>query len=104
MSSHIFIALTGALINIVLSVIVPCLTKKSDMPLLQDARKVFETNRQIILTSSLIIAITIYLALEIAPELDSTSNQLSEMSDMNEKNEMPLGLRNLFLLSKNRMI
>jgi len=104
MSSNIFIALTGALINIVLSVIIPCLTKKSDMPLLQDARKIFETNRQIILTSSLIIAITIYLALEVAPELDSTLSELGDMSGMTESNELPVGLRNLFLLSKERSI
>jgi phosphotransferase system glucose/maltose/N-acetylglucosamine-specific IIC component len=103
MSSNIFIALTGALINVLLSVIVPCLTKKSDMPFLQDARKVFETNRQIILTSSLIIAITIYLALEVAPELDSTLSELSDIGGESNDN-MPTGLRNLFLLSRERSI
>lgn len=76
MNSHIFIALVGALLNIALSVTVPCLVKKTDQPFLNDVKKVFETNRQVILTSSLIVAITIYLALKVAPGFQSSFNEL----------------------------
>ncbi len=77
MDSHIFIALVGALLNMALSVTVPCLVKKTNQPFLNDVKKVFETNRQVILTSSLIVALTIYLALKIAPEFQPTFNDLT---------------------------
>ena len=74
MDSHILIALTGAFINMVLSTTVPCLVKKTDQPFLKDVKKVFEVNRQVIITSSIIVAFTIYLALKIAPELHLSDN------------------------------
>jgi hypothetical protein len=77
MDSHIFIALVGGLVNMALSVTVPCLVKKTNQPFLNDVKKVFETNRQVIITSSLIVALTIYLALKIAPDFYSSFNQLT---------------------------
>jgi hypothetical protein len=64
MNPNLFTALVGAGLNMALAVIVPCLMKKTEQPMLKEIRTVFETNRQLILTSSLIIAITIYIALE----------------------------------------
>ncbi len=77
MDSHIFIALVGGLVNMALSVTVPCLVKKTNQPFLNDVKKVFETNRQVIITSSLIVSLTIYLALKIAPDFYSSFNQLT---------------------------
>lgn len=71
MEPEFFIALVGALVNMVLSVIIPCLLKKSDQSFLVDIKKVFQTNREVIFASSLIVAITIYLALTISPELQA---------------------------------
>lgn len=76
MDSHIFIALVGALLNMALSVTVPCLVKKTNQPFLNDVKKVYETNRQVILTSSLIVGLTIYLALKVAPEFQSGFSEL----------------------------
>ncbi len=76
MDPHILIALVGGLLNMVLSVTVPCLIKKSELPFLQDIKKIFEVNRQVIITSSLIIVLTIYIALKITPEVSVS------MSDM----------------------
>jgi len=70
MDLHILIALTGALINMVLSTTVPCLIKQTNRPFLTNVKKVFETNRQLILTSSLIVAITIYMALKVVEEVN----------------------------------
>ena len=75
MEYELFVALVGALLNMVLSVIIPCLLKKSDQSFLNDVKKVFQTNREVIFASSLIVAITIYLALSVSPEL---SDMLSE--------------------------
>jgi phosphotransferase system glucose/maltose/N-acetylglucosamine-specific IIC component len=105
MDSHIFVAVIGALINMVLSTIIPCLVNKTDMPILAQVRKVFETNRQVILTSSLIVGITIYLALKVAPELEPSFEELtgidigSPMSGPLLINGVPLQLRNLVRLS-----
>jgi phosphotransferase system glucose/maltose/N-acetylglucosamine-specific IIC component len=112
MDVHIFIALVGALLNMSLSVTVPCLLKKTDQPFLIQVKKVFETNRQVILTSSIIVAITIYLALKISPEikptfssftgLDMTTSNSSNFSEyarqpiiINQMEEVPSQLRNL---------
>ena len=59
-----------------LSVTVPCLVKKTEQPFLQDVKRIFELNRQVIITSSVIVALTIYLALKIAPELGMTMNDM----------------------------
>lgn len=77
MDSHIFIALVGGLINMALSVTVPCLVKKTNQPFLNDVKKVFELNRQVIITSSLIVVLTIYLALKIAPNFYQGFNELT---------------------------
>ena len=42
MDSHIFIALVGGLVNMALSVTVPCLVKKTNQPFLNDVKKIFE--------------------------------------------------------------
>lgn len=80
MEPEFFIALVGALVNMVLSVIVPCLLKKSDQSFLVDIKKVFQTNREVIFASSLIVAITIYLALTISPELQALTEDNDEQS------------------------
>jgi hypothetical protein len=77
MDSHIFIALVGGLVNMALSVTVPCLVKKTNQPFLNDVKKVFNTNRQVIITSSLIVALTIYIALKLAPDFYNSFNQLT---------------------------
>jgi phosphotransferase system glucose/maltose/N-acetylglucosamine-specific IIC component len=78
MEYELFVALVGALLNMVLSVIIPCLLKKSDQSFLNDVKKVFQTNREVIFASSLIVAITIYLALSVSPELN---DMISEDND-----------------------
>jgi hypothetical protein len=86
MDSHIFIALVGGLVNMALSVTVPCLVKKTNQPFLNDVKKVFELNRQVIITSSLIVALTIYIALKIAPDFYETIGQLTGIGDSSSYN------------------
>ena len=78
MEYHFFVALVGALLNMILSVTIPCLLKKSKQPFLNDVKKVFQTNREVIIASSLIVAITIYLALRVSPDLQSMMTELSD--------------------------
>ena len=60
-----------------LSVTVPCLLRKSNQPFLVEVKKVFKTHREVILTSSVIIAVTIYLALTLYPEIQPLLSGLS---------------------------
>ena len=78
MEYHFFVALVGALLNMILSVTIPCLLKRSKQPFLNDVKKVFQTNREVIIASSLIVAITIYLALRVSPDLESMMTEVSD--------------------------
>ena len=62
----------------ILSVTIPCLLKRSNQPFLNDVKKVFQTNREVIIASSLIVAITIYLALRVAPDLQTMMTEVSD--------------------------
>ena len=121
MDPHILIACTGALINMALSVTIPCVLKESKQPFMQDIKLVFKTNRQVIITSSMIVALTIYLALKLTPEVSSTLHELTGLdldtpivSDFNStpiirqqypkglSNEMPPQLLNLIKLMQSK--
>jgi hypothetical protein len=69
MHSHILVALVAGLVNMVLSLLIPCLLNKSEEPLLKNIKMVYKTNKQVIITSSIIVAITVYLAYSIVSEL-----------------------------------
>ena len=87
MDAHILIALLGALLNMLLSLVIPCLLKKSDLPFLVELKRVYETNRQLLLASSVIIAVTIYLALKVYPEMQPMFGNLSGL--LSETEEVP---------------
>jgi hypothetical protein len=78
MSESVMIAIVGALINMLLALIIPCLIKDTQQPLLANIKKVYATHKQVIITSSVIVFITIYLALKLTPELGfSFNNEIS---------------------------
>ena len=65
-------ALVGALVNIVLATIVPCLlskTKNSRNSLLTEVKLTFMIHRHVLITSAVITAITVYLAVKMEPEI-----------------------------------
>jgi len=92
MNYSIEIALVGALINIMLSVIIPCIIKKSDNSMMNDMKQVYKTNRELIFSSSIIIGITIYLALEFTPQLKEVFDSLvdSDSDDMRDIINAPI--------------
>ena len=82
MSECILIALVGAILNMILALLIPCLLKNTDKPILLNIKKVYDTHKQVIITSSIIVFITIYLALQITPELGMSSNSDSSSDSM----------------------
>ena len=67
MDEHIFIAVIAALVNLLLSVLVPCALKKSDIHFLANIKKMFNQHREMLITSSLLVGVIVYLALKAAP-------------------------------------
>jgi len=79
MDQDIFIAVIAALVNLVLSIIVPCVLK-DNKDILPQLRIMLEHHRATLLTSSVLVAVIVYLALKAAPVI---------------QNDIPPGLLNL---------
>ena len=65
-------AIAGAVVNVVLSTIVPCLVKDRREfrgPLVSEVVQTFQDNSSSLLTSSLVTAIAVYLAVLMEPEV-----------------------------------
>jgi hypothetical protein len=70
MDEHIYIALIAALVNLVLSILVPCALKDSKN-ILPQVRMMLEQHRATLLTSSVLVAVIVYIALKAAPVVKS---------------------------------
>jgi hypothetical protein len=67
-NDHIFIAVIAALVNLVLSIIVPC-ALKNNQDFLPEVRKMLENHRATLITSSVLVAVIVYIALSVADEV-----------------------------------
>jgi hypothetical protein len=66
LEEHVYIALIAALVNFVLSVIVPCALKGYDN-FLPEIRKMLEHHRATLFSSSVLVAVIVFLSLQAAP-------------------------------------
>jgi hypothetical protein len=71
MSDHVFIAVVAALVNLILSVLVPCMLKKQDQPMLVQVKKMFDQHREMLITSSVLVGVIVFLSLKAAPTVRS---------------------------------
>ena len=76
----IFIAVIAGLVNLLLSVLVPCALKQTNQSMALEVRRMFDQHREMLVTSSLLTAVIVYIALKAAPTVRS---------------ELPEGLVNL---------
>ena len=67
MDEHIFIALIAALVNLLLAVLVPCALTKTNLSMLDNIKKMFNQQKHMLLTSSVLVAVIVYLSLKAAP-------------------------------------
>ena len=67
MDEHVFIAVVAALVNLLLSVLVPCALKNQGQPMLVEVKKMFDQHREMLLTSSILVGVIVYLSLKAAP-------------------------------------
>lgn len=83
MDSHILIAISGALINIALSVTVPSLLQNSKQPFFKDVKEIFKLHKNVIITSSIIVGLSIYLALKFTPDISPNFRELANLNPNN---------------------
>jgi len=70
LENKLLVSITAGFLNMLLSIIIPCLIKKVKQPFMVKVRTVFNNNKKLILTSSLLISILVFLALTITDELN----------------------------------
>jgi len=63
---HIYISLIAALVNFILSIIVPC-ALKGHQNFLPQVRIMLEHNRAALFSSSVLVAVIVFLSLQAAP-------------------------------------
>ena len=67
MDSDIIVAIVAAMLNIVLSLILPSMMKQSNLPFAEEVEKNYECNRDVIMVSSVLTIIFVYVSLKITP-------------------------------------
>ena len=93
MNINIFIAILGGLINMILSLIIPYFLKNTNTPVLTQINTIYTNNKQLIITSSLIVALTIYIALSVGPNMDEMLSSWMQSSNNNNNNNNNIRIR-----------
>jgi hypothetical protein len=79
---YIEIAIIAAIVNLFLSILVPCLFKKNNLPkspLLPEIKKMITNNSEVLLISSLLVGIIVYLSLE-SSKSNMENNNMEQLS------------------------
>ena len=71
MDYHLIVAIVAAMINIVLSLTLPPLLKNSKLPLTAQIKQHYQCNREIILVSSILVVVFVFVSLKITPWIQS---------------------------------
>ena len=83
MDNHLAIAIVAAMVNIVLSLLYQTLFKNSTLPFSAQIKQNYECNREVILVSSVLVVVFVYVSLKITPWVDS--NVFSNLAKLNIK-------------------
>ena len=67
MNTDIVIAIIAAMLNIILSLVIPPLLKDSTLPFATQIKKNYSCNRDIIIVSTVLTIIFVYVSLKISP-------------------------------------
>uniref|UniRef100_A0A6C0H8K0 Uncharacterized protein n=1 Tax=viral metagenome TaxID=1070528 RepID=A0A6C0H8K0_9ZZZZ len=100
MNLNIFIAILTGLINALLSLIIPCLFKNSKNTFINEFKIVYQNNKQMIIVSSIIVMITVYIALITSPDITEYISQLTGMEFTSSSEYKPMGPDNINFILK----
>ena len=67
LDADLVVAIVAAMLNIVLSLLLPSLLKNSNLPFAEQVKKNYECNRDVIVVSSVLTIIFVYVSLKITP-------------------------------------
>lgn len=67
MDYDIVISLIAALVNCLFSLLVPCMLNKTNNELLDNIREFFDIHKNMLLTSSLVTGLMVYMSLKAVP-------------------------------------
>ena len=71
MDYHLAVAIVAAMINIVLSLTLPTLLKNSKLPFSEQIKQNYQCTREIILVSSILVVVFVFVSLKITPWVQS---------------------------------
>jgi hypothetical protein len=86
LNNHLMIALVAAALNFLLSMFLPSLLKDSKLPYADEIKKNYECNKEVMLVSSLLTVVFVYVSLQITPWVSSTV--FSRLSGLNSTNQL----------------
>jgi hypothetical protein len=89
LENKILISIVSGFLNMLLSITVPCLLKNNNRPLLKNIKMVFNNNKKLIITSSLLVSILTYLALTVTDELENIFSEDSNVKIVKINEYMP---------------
>jgi hypothetical protein len=67
LDADLVVAIVAAMLNIVLSLLLPSLLKNSHLPFAEQVKKNYGCNRDVIMVSSVLTIIFVYVSLKITP-------------------------------------
>jgi hypothetical protein len=67
MDYHLVVAIVAAMLNIVLSLTLPSLFQRTNLPFTAQIKKNYDCNRDVILVSSVLTILFVYVSLKITP-------------------------------------
>ena len=74
---HLQLAIIAAVLNAILSLILPCALSKTNIPLLDKIRIAYEKRHESLLVSSIVVGLIVYAAAEIAPSIIKQKEELN---------------------------
>ena len=85
MDSDLIVAIVAAMLNIMLSLLLPSLLKNSTLPFAAQIKKNYECNRNVIMVSSVLTIVFVYVSLKITPWV--RSNVFSNLAKLGTTNK-----------------
>jgi hypothetical protein len=101
-NNKIKLVLAAIFVNIVLSLVIPAILSKEDdkqKTFMSQIKRIFQTNNDVIIANSIIIGLTVYLAIEIIPFLSECKVQQPDQSDLSFIASVPFDPRLLGISS-----
>jgi hypothetical protein len=83
MDPDLIVAIVAAMLNIVLSLLVPPLLKNSTLPFAAQIKKNYDCNQDIVIVSSVLTVIFVYVSLKITPWV--RSNVFTNLAKLSSK-------------------